>query len=94
MYGLETIDVALPADMRQSSYATERRFGPKRKMTATMNTSISGVAVLDGGKLLMFHNVHATIPLRPDILGGLPVRQFTLDEKKPLQFQKWVEITV
>ncbi|SRR5713226_4923477 len=92
MYGLDAVVLGLPADMQQSPYLIDRKSGPKRKMTEEHNTSISAVAALQGRELWIYHNVFAAIPLKPGLFRGLPVRQFTLQEKRTGEFSEWKEI--
>ncbi|MFK5951225.1 MAG: hypothetical protein QM500_20915 [Methylococcales bacterium] len=45
MYGLETIVLSVSKNSGTPPRVTERKFGPKRKLTTEHNTSISAVAV-------------------------------------------------
>jgi len=97
MYGFETIVVAVPNDLSKRPYAVGAKFGPKRKMTDTHNTSISAIATLitrPGGvlELAVYHNRHAAIPLNPKLFARYGVRQFRLTDAVPGEIPQWVEI--
>lgn len=97
MYGLETIVLSVPKDMRRAPHIKDKKFGPKRKMTAEHNNSISAVAILERspvGKPLLriYHNSFADIPLDPSLFRSQDVKQFTLKEKETGKFQNWKEI--
>ena len=53
---------------------------------------ISAVAVLDSDGLTIYHNVFAVLPLPMELFTGIAVRQFTLREKQPGEFDMWREI--
>lgn len=97
MYGLETHVLGVPKEMDKSPYLIDKKFGPKRKMTKSENTSISAVTLLVDAakgvpKLFIYHNIHAEIPLTPEMFRPYGVRQFTLEEKVAGRFQDWKEI--
>jgi len=97
MYGLETHVLAVPKDATISPYLTDKKFGPKRKMSKDNNTSISAVGVIfhnaEGiATLRVYHNVYAEIPLSTELLRQFNIRQFTLTEKLVGQFPEWKEI--
>jgi len=51
------------------------------------------VAVFDGeGLTIIYHNIFAAIPLPVELFTGLAVRQFTLGEKQPGEFDMWQEV--
>lgn len=97
MFGREEVVLSVPRDFSAPVGVHDRKFGPKRKMTPQDNTTISAVAVMiaDRGRpreLLVYHNPHAAIPLRPEWLLSEMVKHFDLTGKRPLQFQQWVRI--
>jgi len=46
MYGLDTVQLAIPRDHRRNPYVVRWKSGPKRKMTPKDNTSISAIGAL------------------------------------------------
>jgi len=83
--------------MNKMPYLIDKKFGGKRKMTEQHNTSISALGILrhnpEGSPVLtIYHNIYAAIPLSPELCRGLPVSQFTLEDKVKGQFQNWREI--
>lgn len=97
MYGLETIVVAVPRNPRSSPYAIDRKFGPRRKMTPEHNTSVSAIGILSEHpnglpELVIYHNAHAALPLRPDLFSRYGVRQFKLAQPSPGTMADWEEI--
>jgi hypothetical protein len=58
------------------------RFGGNQAFTPTQNTAVSALAVLeelDGNlRLRVYHNLHAAVPLNPDLFANLPVEQKVL----------------
>lgn len=67
MRGLDVVPVEVPADPQIPPKFLPMRPGPKKKLTADCNTSISAIAVLhdtdDGPQLIVFHNRFAAVPL-------------------------------
>ncbi|MGP0594309.1 hypothetical protein ACTRXD_17465 [Nitrospira sp. T9] len=53
MYGLEEVVLAVPHEAAASPWVTDRKFGGRRRVTPSQNTTLSAVAVLyenhDGG---------------------------------------------
>jgi len=83
MYGLDTVQFAVPRDHRRNPYVVRAKSGPKRKMTPEVNTSISAIGALycpERGvtELVVYHNAHASIPLRPELLRRYGIRQYRL----------------
>jgi len=83
MYGLDTVQFAVPRDHRRNPYVVGAKSGPKRKMTPEDNTSISAIGALyfpERGvtELVVYHNAHASIPLRPEVLRRYGIRQYRL----------------
>ena len=99
MYGLEQIHIAIPVDASVSPYATGVSYGPKRKMTADQNTSISAIGVLstpnkDDIRLDVYHNIYAANPLDPALITGYEIRQYRLDDAESETTAQWKEIDV
>lgn len=99
MYGLEQIYVAVPPIGRGSPHATGIGHGPKRKMTATDNTSISAIGALvmtgrDATHLFMYHNVFARVPLEPTLLGPHGVPQFEIGAPTTGGASEWREVAL
>lgn len=98
MYGLEVIDLEIFSDLSYKTKLKDKRFGPKRKMTPTDNTTLSAIAALYGYDennltLIFFHNRYAKIRLPTDWIKSPRIRHFTLGEKKNGEFQEWIEIS-
>lgn len=93
MYGFDTVILGLAAIyMREKPRLIDRESGPGRKVGSQFNTTISAVAVLDSDSLTIYHNVFAAFPLPLQLFTGIAVRQFTLGEKQPGEFDMWREI--
>ncbi len=93
MRGLDVVDVVIPESPHEQPRFLDPRTGPRKKMTDTVNTSISGVAVLkdgdDGlGQLAVFHNKHAA--------NKLPTAELKLDWIQQFEMSTdeggWVEV--
>jgi hypothetical protein len=97
MYGQETIDVAISKARRYKPFAIRHRFGAKRSLDKSHNTSLSCAAVLiehplNGLKLNIYHNDFASIPLIPDLLRLPQIRHFRLEESITTgAFRNWIE---
>lgn len=99
MYGFETVVFAVPRNIRESPYPINRKYGPRRKMTPTHNTSISAVGILAAPQngevnLIVYHNDHAAQPLSPTLFARYGVRQFELEQDQPGTIADWKEIDV
>jgi hypothetical protein len=93
MYGFDTVILGLaPIYMREKPRLVDRKSGPGQKMGSQFNTTISAVAVLDGDGLTIYHNRFAAVPLAVESFTGIAVRQFTIGEKQPGEFETWQEI--
>jgi hypothetical protein len=95
MYGLQSIVVGVPQG--GTPYVKGERFGPKRKMTDTTNTSFSALACLredmdERLSLDIFHNAHASTPLGTAILSGASIRHFTIP-RGAVEFTDWEQVT-
>lgn len=91
MYGFHTIVLGLSPNIEEKPIVIDRKFGPARKMTPSSNTSVSAIGVLDMKKLILYHNIHAAIPLQAELFKGI-AHQFTLAEKRPGEFVEWQEL--
>jgi len=95
MYGLEQIHIALPPiSSGRSPYSTGMSYGPKQKMTAETNTSISAVAALvtfgpNQVDLIVYHNKFARIPLPKGIVGSY---EYELEEEVAGRTARWREL--
>jgi hypothetical protein len=77
MFGGHSVAVSFPEDAG-SPLVSEPFFGGNRGLTPHHNTSVSALAILDGGPIALptlrvYHNPYASVTLRPEILGVLPV---------------------
>lgn len=91
MYGLQSIVMEVPRD--GLPYMKGQRFGPRRKMTDSANTSFSALARLGEDQderlfLDVFHNAYASAPLDPAVLRGRSIRHFTIP-RGGLEFVEW-----
>jgi hypothetical protein len=98
MYGYEEVVLSVPRDFENPIAVRNKNFGPKRKMTPKSCTSISGVAVMfaEGDRpkeLRVYHNIYAAMPLPKTVFDSSIVKHFTLEEKRPGEFQDWVLIS-
>lgn len=99
MYGLEQLRVTVPQDRSSRLHASGMSYGPKRKMTPKHNTSISAIGVLSTSGpnnivLDVYHNKHARIPLRPDLLAPYGFDQYALEEETAGKTAKWAKLQV
>ena len=98
MYGDEVVIISdLPKDFAEAN-PTRHKFGGNRKVTKGTKRSLSAVALLgfnefnEMGRLEVFHNIHASIPLDPQVAWQIADRQFTLQFGSEF-YQYWSEIT-
>ena len=93
MYGLEIVEMAIPRDISSKPYIVDRRLGPKKKMTAETNTSISAIGALvvtEPGlilKMRVYHNKFAAVPINVKLLADRGIEQYRIDIEK----RQWVE---
>jgi hypothetical protein len=93
MYGFDTVVLGLaPIHMQEQPRLIDRKSGPGRKVGSQFNTTISAVAVLDSEGLTLYHNMFAALPLAVEVFTGIAVRQCTLGESQPGEFDTWQEI--
>ena len=94
MYGIEKLDLAVG---REHVSVVDRGFGPKRKMTPESNRSISALAALikpwnSKARLVVYHNLHAAVPLNWRAFQGPNIVHFTLSGKRRGEFQEWTRL--
>lgn len=76
--------IAYPIEVSGDSEPTagDPFFAGDRAFTPDQNTSLSALAVLEevAGQLRLrvYHNLHAAVPIDPELFGGLPVEQKVL----------------
>ena len=97
MYGLEQVHIAVPPIGRGRPTARGISHGPKRKMTATDNTSISAIAalVMSGPTthhLFVYRNRFAKVPLDPALLQQFGISHFDIATSEDGAASEWVEI--
>ncbi len=83
MQGLDEIPVLVRDDPSNSPQFQDARSGPKKRMTAAHNTTISAIGVLvtdfdDQILLCIYHNQHARHPIDPQWLRHSLVHHFCL----------------
>lgn len=87
--GLDQIDVTVPPDPRDRPRFGSTHPGPKKKLTASTNRTISAIAVLNDGfngtRLTVYHNRHAVQPLSIRELVGFGIKHFRLSDDE----QRW-----
>ncbi len=97
MHGLEAVHFAVPEDPSSLSYVVDQRFGGRRSVTPSDNTTISAVAVLarrpDGVLFLcVYHNSDSALPIEPSWLRNSQTLHANLEEKVDGQFQDWCKV--
>jgi hypothetical protein len=93
LYGFDTVVLGLaPIHMQEQPRLIDRKSGAGRKVGSQFNTTISAVAVLDSEGLTLYHNMFAALPLAVEVFTGIAVRQCTLGERQPGEFDTWQEI--
>ena len=89
MRGLDVVPVTVPADPAESPVFHPSRPGPKKKLTAKANTTLSGIGVLKAGQfgpsLEVYHNPHAAVPLEVTALPTYHVSHFAMSADQ----QRW-----
>jgi hypothetical protein len=101
MYGEQQVILDVPTDPSQRARLRGSRFGGKRKVGPTHNTTLSAVGVLQSltldritsTQLIIYHNRHAAVPLPQESLRRHGIRQFTLVSEAPNQFVDWTDVT-
>jgi len=89
--GLDQIPITVPRNPHERPRFGSAHPGPKKKLTATTNRSISAIAVLNDGfngtRLTVYHNRHASVPLSIRELVGVSIKHFRLGDDE----QSWQE---
>jgi hypothetical protein len=85
MAGLDVVPVSVPKRPSDGPPVfNDTRSGPKRKMTAADNTSISGIGVLAqvevATRLLVYHNRYARNPIEPSWLRAADISHLKIRE--------------
>jgi len=96
MEGLDQVILSVPKDFSIPPRVASMKSGPKKKMTAAANTSISAIGVLSTPPgapihLAVYHNRYAAIPISTDKLKELRVPQYILSGS-PNGPSEWVEL--
>jgi hypothetical protein len=78
IFGDHCVAVSFTDDAGEAPVVFEPFFGGNRRLTPDHNTSMSALAILDGGPtgqptLRVYHNPYASVILPPEILGVLRV---------------------
>ncbi|MBL7187978.1 MAG: hypothetical protein ISS70_16770 [Phycisphaerae bacterium] len=100
MYGLEEVVFAVPEETSVAPWVSDRRFGGRRRVTPSHNTTLSAVAVLYVNHnvgtpyLHIFHNIYAALPVNPEWLRNPETQHFKLEakERDKKQFQEWIKV--
>ncbi len=97
MQGLDVVPVLMPADASVSPQFQGVRSGPRKRMTAIHNTTISAIAVLrtefdDNPILCIFHNRHAVNRIDPEWLRGGRVHHFRLRDDAMSSLDGWEKV--
>ena len=83
MFGAHSVTVSFSKERDADPIVSKPFFGGNRGLTDRENTSVSALAILDGGPLVetalrVYHNPYASVVLRPELLEALPVVQCLL----------------
>jgi hypothetical protein len=98
LYGPEVVHLSVPRDPPREPVVLGSSFGGGRVATGVHNTTLSAAAVLRFSKhegrgwLLVYHNVHAALPLDPDALRYPDVLHYVLRSGSPGEFPRWQEV--
>jgi len=97
MYGGEKIAFQMPDEPENEPVMTGWYFGGKRQMTEGERQYISAVGLIrinidNVPELDLYHNIFASLPLKPEIAISIASRQYTLPQRNTEVFREWVEI--
>jgi hypothetical protein len=98
LYGPERVHFAVPKDPAVDPWVLGSSLGGGRTFTATHNTTVSAVAVLqqrgEGGSvaLSVYHNIYAALPLEPTWLRGPEIDHFSWIADDPSLLPTWREV--
>ncbi len=97
MFGLQLVIVNIPHDPKQSPKIMGDKFGPKRKMTVTDNTTVSALSILDKNRnnelsLRVYHNHFAAIPLSHGIFKSIQCCEYFVPTEKGDSFIQWEQV--
>lgn len=73
------------------------KYGGNKKLTCTMNTSISAISILRKQKekkpfLSVYHNIYAKYPICPAQFRNEQIKHYIIEKNKSDEFQDWKEI--
>ena len=97
MYGDEIVLISDFSKSGEEVDPAKHRFGRNRKVTKDTKRFLSGLAMLEVNEatnkieLVVFHNIHAKIPLTPQEAWQIADKQYTLQRGSDL-YQYWNEI--
>lgn len=85
MFGHDSVSVSFSDNSADPPVVSEPFFGEGRTFTPGNNTSVSALAILDGGptsslSLRVYHNPYAMVLLRTELLDVLPVTRCLLPD--------------
>jgi hypothetical protein len=97
MEGFDTLVLSVPKDPRRAVRTIAEKAGPRKKLTASDNTSISALGVLsvnehDRPELVIYHNRHAEVPLPAAALAQFGIQQFRLSNGPEGALLDWLSI--
>jgi len=96
MYGVETALISPDVAPEGGAKILRRWHGPRRRLTAEHNTTLSGLGLMNTGaqgiSIRVYHNYYAACPLPKDELEEAGVRQFELAGEPISDFPGWREI--
>lgn len=97
MYGDEVVIISDSSEDSGEVNPARHKFGGNRKITKGTKRSLSALALLEFNEsvetvtLVVFHNIHARIPIDPQIAWQIADKQYTLRNDSEL-YQFWTEI--
>jgi hypothetical protein len=97
MQGFDVVPVLVPEDPSISPQFQDTRSGPKKRMTADDNTTISAIGVLvhdldDRTHLCIYHNRYARHPIDPEWLRQPLVHHYRLPDDAASSLDGWEEV--
>lgn len=96
LYGPEKVHFAIPDPRREVQQLGMSR-GGSSLATKQHNTTLSAVAVLqhisvDQLDVTIYHNIHASTPLRPEQCEAHGIRQYRFEQPDPSLMPEWREL--
>ena len=91
MFGGNSVTVSVPKDQSLPPLVSAPYFAGNRGVGPTWNTTVSAIAILEGGPqeargLRVYHNPYAAVRLAPELFRGLPVSQPVLPNATEASF--------